>query len=249
MMNLNSFNPLNLEALDRVQLMNRIDLKFYFHISKLREILELLSVDYKVLEIHNKRVFTYQTLYFDTDNDALYKAHHNQHLNRLKIRKRWYVDTNTNFTELKFKTNKGKTEKKRLKGSYNTDFSAIEKEFIQSNTALRTIDLKPTLYNHFKRITLVNKTFNERCTIDTQLTFQRDQNTTVLNKLAIVELKIKDKQAMKSSKVLEVMDTNHISSKGFSKYCIGRLLTTENLKYNAFKEHLLQLKKIQNYNL
>ena len=44
-----------------------------------------------------------------------YNDHHNQRVNRHKIRFREYVDSGLIYLEVKCKTNKGKTVKKRLK--------------------------------------------------------------------------------------------------------------------------------------
>jgi len=110
-----SFSPISLEEMDGVKLMNRTDTKFTFSISVLPELFQNLSPFYNVLEIDNKRIHEYKSLYFDTKKRKFYYDHHNQRVNRFKVRFREYVDSGLTFLEVKRKNNKGKTIKKRLK--------------------------------------------------------------------------------------------------------------------------------------
>ena len=70
---------------------------------------------YKVLEIDNERVHSYRSLYYDTDDRKFYLDHHNQRVNRNKVRFREYVGSKLTYLEIKRKNNKGKTIKKRTK--------------------------------------------------------------------------------------------------------------------------------------
>ncbi len=98
---LNTFQPLTLKELDNVQMLNRVDTKFVFHINQFCEILEEIKENYLVLEIDGKRMFDYESIYFDTDNYDLYKFHHNGKLNRLKVRYRKYLDSGLCYFEVK----------------------------------------------------------------------------------------------------------------------------------------------------
>ena len=46
---------------------------------------------------------------------TLYHDHHNGKLNRYKVRRRRYIDTDTEFLEVKLKNNKKRTIKSRIK--------------------------------------------------------------------------------------------------------------------------------------
>ncbi|MFA6008534.1 MAG: VTC domain-containing protein [Desulfobacteraceae bacterium] len=87
------FKAVDLEKANSVGLMKRYDTKFVFHADKLQSVLEYLRTDYGVLEINNKRIFLYQTLYYDTDDYYFYRQHHDKKLSRYKIRCRTYADT------------------------------------------------------------------------------------------------------------------------------------------------------------
>ena len=67
-----------------------------------------------ILQIDGKRKHDYKSLYFDTEDRKFYNDHHNQRVNRYKVRYREYVDSGLVFLEIKCKNNKGKTIKKRL---------------------------------------------------------------------------------------------------------------------------------------
>jgi hypothetical protein len=51
------------------------------------------------------------------------------------------------------------------------------------------MNLKPVMWNSFHRMTLVNKTENERLTLDFDLTFKWNDKTQNFNNLIIAELK------------------------------------------------------------
>ena len=97
------FTPVSLAGLDKVKLMNRVDSKYIFHRRHLDAVLAEISNDYTILEISEKRIFDYASLYFDTPNYALYLQHHNGKNNRVKLRYRQYMDTGDVFFEVKKK--------------------------------------------------------------------------------------------------------------------------------------------------
>src|SRR5438105_3236213 len=101
--------------MDGVKLMNRTDTKFTFNLDQFEDILSDIIENYYVLEIDGKRISRYKTLYYDTTKLNLYIKHHNGELNRYKIRHRSYVESDIGFLEVKFKNNKGRTIKDRIK--------------------------------------------------------------------------------------------------------------------------------------
>ena len=99
--NLINFSSISLKEMDNVSLLKRVDTKFLTTEKKLLEILSLISSDYNILDIDDKRLMKYSTLYFDTNDKMLYNYHHNKKGNRYKIRMRKYVDSNICFLEVK----------------------------------------------------------------------------------------------------------------------------------------------------
>jgi hypothetical protein len=111
---LEQFDPISLEEMDDVKLMNRVDTKFAFSIREFIAMLPELSEHYRVLLIEGTRTPFYESLYLDDDDFNFFKDHHRGRSNRFKVRFRKYVESNLLFLEIKEKV-KGRTNKKRIK--------------------------------------------------------------------------------------------------------------------------------------
>jgi len=239
---LSDFNPVSLEEIEEVKLMNRIDRKYWFHISKLNEILEFTLAEYDILEINGQRLMEYQTTYFDTSGNTMYLKHHNRKLNRHKVRKRKYVSTGSNFLEIKLKTNKKRTIKKRIETSFAISaFKSDETVFIKNNSRFNGAELQPSLNNSFRRLTLIHKNKLDRCTIDISLQFWNTNGKVKFDNLVIFELK--RGRSLKSSPIVSMLRRQKIRQRGLSKYCTGRSMLEPELKQNAFKPRLRFLYK------
>lgn len=238
----NLFTPISLGEMDKVKLMNRTDTKYWFHASHLHTLLEVIQDSYFILNINNEIAMPYSTIYYDTTDNGMFTAHHNGKLNRYKIRRRSYVLSGISFLEVKFKNNKGRTIKKRIPTSFEGDsFNETENTFLRDNTPFTTYDLTQALINNFSRITLVNKNFKERCTIDFNLNFKKGNSKATFNNLVIVEIKADGLPS--SSPLARALRNERIKTSGFSKYCIGRTITDSTIKRNAFKNKLRMIEK------
>ncbi|MCW3804905.1 polyphosphate polymerase domain-containing protein [Plebeiibacterium marinum] len=245
--NTNLFESIGLEDMDQVKLMNRIDKKYWFHSKQLSSTIESVANKYYLLNINGKSLLPYSTVYYDTIENEMYTAHHNGKLNRYKIRRRSYVSSGKSFFEVKFKNNKGRTIKKRVSSEFGVNsFSDRDKDFINESTPYSHHDLQSSLANNFYRLTLVNKNFKERCTIDVNLSFKSEDTNVVLNNLVIVEIKSDGRS--KLSPLQKALRSQRIKTSGFSKYCIGRTVTDNDLKRNAFKGKVRQIEKVLNAN-
>ena len=111
---LSHYEPITLEQMKDIRLMNRIDTKFVTTEPMLRRLLVMACDDYFVQETDGLRISPYYTLYFDTPDCAMYNRHQVGHLSRQKIRIRSYVKAGLNFLEVKTKNNHGRTKKKRI---------------------------------------------------------------------------------------------------------------------------------------
>ena len=239
---LQSFNRISLSDLDQVKLMNRTDKKFCLQRRFLPEILDALKNDYSILAIKGETIFQYDNTYFDTQDDRMFINHQNGKRNRYKIRVRQYVQSNDNFLEVKFKTNKGRTVKERIKREdLVSELKGQELEFLKEACPYPPDKLIPKIWSTFKRITLVDNNYTERVTIDTFLGFKNDKKEVTLDNLVIIE--VKQSKANKPALITEVLAAHKIRQQGFSKYCIGRSLIEDNLKKNNFKPLLLKLQK------
>lgn len=238
---IDSFSAITLAEMDQVKLMNRTDRKYWFNAKHLEPLLIEIKEHYYILEIDGGRNLPYSTTYYDTAEDKMYINHHRGKLNRFKIRRRNYVTTQSSFLELKFKNNKGRTIKERISSPYNIEtFSPKDVNFITQRCPYRVEELTPVLTNQFRRLMLVSREMNERCTIDQGLSFTSNGVERDLNNLVVVEVK-SDGRA--KSHIIEALRRHRLHPSGFSKYCIGRSITDQGLKQNLFKIKHRQIEK------
>ena len=241
---LQSFAPISLKEMDGVELMNRTDTKFMTSMSVLVSIIKTLPDSYRVLEVNGLRQSGYETLYYDTPDFLFYRRHHNGKKNRYKVRKRAYVESNLNFLEVKFKSNKDRTIKDRTKLESMDEFLIdTEKEFIEGETQLG-LELEPKLWNSFRRITLVNQDLPERLTIDCDLSFKFGETESQMKGLVICE--VKQERQNRMSPFMQEVKRRRIREESISKYCLGVALLYPSAKSNNFKSKLLKIKKIEN---
>jgi hypothetical protein len=236
-----AFESISLEEMDNVHLMNRVDIKYTFRDDKLPAFLETLKDHYRVLEVCGCRSSRYESLYFDTPGFYLYHQHHSGRLNRYKIRMRKYVESNLHFFEIKYKNNKGRTLKNRIKQQQVIEtIEGHAGEFVSQHTNLTSENLEPKLWVNYTRITLVHRTLPERVTLDMDLTFKTDSITQEIPNLVIAEVK-QDK--VSTSAFIRLMRDNFIREGSISKYCFA-VASLFREKFNNFKSELHLYKKI-----
>ena len=240
---LNDFQGVSLKELDKVKLLDRQDTKFVFNQVQLPLILERIKPLYRILEINNDRVFTYDTTYFDTDDFLFYNQHHNENRKRFKVRLRKYSSNSDLFFEIKIKNNKNRTVKKRLMvDEMNGGLGEKEKNLVSKIIGLPPNQLKTKLNIQFTRLTLVDYSFSERLTIDTSLSVRNGTGRKMFDQLVISE--IKQKKYNPKSNFIQILRTLKVPEMRFSKYCMGILHVNKEIKYNRFKPKLLQINKI-----
>lgn len=166
---------LDLDRIAAVRLMNRVDTKYLVDEALCMELLERAADQYYVQIIDDCRACRYATLYYDTPQWDMYHLHHNRRLTRQKIRTRTYVETGVTYLEIKSKSNKGRTHKRRMAldrslfAAAATDTAAAD--FLRREARYAPETLSPSLATRFVRVTLVNHAMTERLTIDFDLHF------------------------------------------------------------------------------
>ena len=242
---LEQLNPITLEEMSDIRLMNRTDTKFVTNKRKLAQLLELAQGKYYAQFHNGSKIADYMTTYWDTDNHHFYFEHHNGRAPRQKVRVRTYMDSNDTFLEVKTKNNHGRTKKKRIKVSgqemaqEHEEANAFVGELVHRGLA----DMHPSVRNRFHRITLVNYGKTERLTIDFDIRFHNFETNDEAGTgdLVVIELK---RDGNVYSPVLEMLRRLRIKPSGFSKYCIGSVMTNRGLKRNMFKEKLVRIGKL-----
>ncbi|MDD3077967.1 MAG: polyphosphate polymerase domain-containing protein [Paludibacter sp.] len=230
---LKCFDPISLADMNKVKLLDRLDKKYMFHVSKFPDILAHAMSDYYALVIDGKNYAAYETTYFDTPDYQMYTMHHNGKLNRYKVRFRTYVDSNLNFFEIKFKTNKGRTIKSRIMlPEKDLSLTGDVKKLLEKKTAYKAEDLVPAMQVNYNRITLVNKKMTERITLDFNLDYMSHGKKVEIPELVIAEIK---QDRSDKSPFVTIMQEKRILPVSLSKYCLGIASIVENVKLNNFK--------------
>lgn len=227
--------------MDGVALMNRTDTKYLMSMNQLESVLQEVAHHYRILDIKGVRSNHYQSQYYDTPDFYFYRRHHSGKQNRLKIRKRMYVESNLTFLEVKFKSNKGRTEKNRTKLEGLSPALTSDNEQYIHETGHFDENLEPKLMNCFERITLVDQSLPERITIDLNLSFVVNDKSVDIPDLVIIEAK--QERQNRHSVFLQALKRRLIRPESMSKYCLGIALLTDQ-KSNMFKEKIRTIKSL-----
>ena len=249
---LSNLKPISLKGLDSVKLLNRVDRKYIIPVSSLPAIIRLLNNNqYSILEIDGHRAFSYLTTYFDTTDYQFYKDHHNRLSDRMKVRTRTYKENNLHFFFIFMKSNVRTNKLREGLSEPGADLSGIQSKKIR---ALYPKELEsaliPTLNNSFTRITLVNKSKTERCTIDVNISFRdpdAPEKEITINDIAIIE--VKQSKTSVLSGIVASLRAMRVYPSGISKYVLGLILTHPEIKHNAFKPLLHKINKIKTQQL
>ncbi len=249
LLHLDNFIAISLSEMKGIKLMNRIDTKYLTNIDFLPDLLEMAKPNYRIQVVDGNPVGMYQTLYYDTPDADMYTLHHNQKLQRQKVRTRTYIDSNLSFLEIKHKTNTGRTKKKRIEIDTEcfSDFRKNEKAvaFFNQESSYAVEELMPQVVNSFDRITLVNNEKTERLTIDFNVTFKNCNTGQVADvpNMMIIELK---QDGLCHSLFKDYLLDMRIKPVSISKYCLGTILTNEHAKLNRFKKKIMYINKVCN---
>ncbi len=233
-------DPIGLDEMVGLRLMNRMDMKFVTCRKRLEQLLEMARGSYRAQLHEGTRLSPYMTTYWDTGEHLFYLQHHNGRTPRQKVRVRTYVgEEMLTFLEVKTKNNHGRTGKKRVRVAGQDDVTAAA-DFVAMQVGHSLGELHPTLRNHFRRLTLVNCGMTERLTIDMGICFDNleTQDHVGTGELVVIELK---RDGAVASPVLEMLRSLRVKPLGFSKYCIGSVMTNPSLKHNEFKPRLTEI--------
>jgi len=167
--------PIRLTELDAVAaLRTRFDQKYLLDDRHLEALLPTLLAphdDWRVLTIDDRTEFRYSTLYFDRDLVTL-RDHQQGRRKRFKVRARSYPGGGTAALEVKAKTGRGQTDKRRRQRSgQGSTLEPDEAAWVDEQLAMFGVPaiattLAPSLSIEYRRTTLVDVSNGERITID-----------------------------------------------------------------------------------
>jgi hypothetical protein len=205
----------------------------------LEAILPDLAARYDILEIADRRAFTYDTRYFDDAELSAYREHHQGKRQGFKVRVRTYVDAGLCYLEVKVKGRRGMTIKNRIA------HDAVVPEVLSAEAYGYARDIysdhygKPFAYDlrrsldvRYKRITLVARDGGERMTIDTDLQFSDGRTHRALGSdVFIVETKSANGSGFADCRLRAL---HQRPAKRCSKYCIGQAALGRVARWNHF---------------
>jgi VTC domain-containing protein len=229
------FEPISLGELNVcAELLSRFDHKYIVDLDTLDELVDAMRKHFLVLEIDERRVFDYETVYFDSPGLANYRAHLQGRRRRFKMRSRRYVDTGTHFFELKLKGRRGHTDKRRIPidpddhATLTGEAERFAEGVLEEAYGHGLPDgMRPTLEMAYKRITFAAKDGGERVTWDFDLSFG---DAALSGAHAIVETKTPAGKG-RADRALRDFGVRPVSC---SKYCAGIGLTRPDVRSNPW---------------
>ena len=240
---LGQFSPISLEELGKSAFMDRKETKYIIPGNQFNNVLNGLESDYQILEIQGRRVNHYRTLYFDTIDLYFFHQHQIGSGKRWKIRKRTYLDTQISYLEVKYKDNRKRTQKNRIRTcDWHLQIPAAERKFLSTNSPFNPGALHPSLETHYSRITMVHKNKLEKITLDSHLFFSSKESSCNLSRLVIAE--VKQETLNPGSPFMAQLKKIGIRPGSFSKYCIGTALLNPTIKHNRFKPVLNKIRNL-----
>jgi hypothetical protein len=248
---LERYDAIGLAALnEKAEMLERLDNKYIIPAGLLLQALQAMISKFDVLDINGKRVFSYETRYFDDCERRGYYDHHQRKRKRCKARVRHYVDTGLSFLEVKLNEHRATTAKRRLQVA--APLTALDEcclDFVrecyrQCYGDEFTKPLEPVILIKYERITLVAKEGGERLTIDTALRFEASHRAQAAPEDMCV---IETKSARANGIADKIFRSLHAQpTRRVSKFCIGMAVTGQVIRHNGFlpalrKLHLFEL--------
>lgn len=165
---------ISLEEINEIaELQVRVDRKYIVTAEQAALLIAELPPEVCMLEIDGVRQFGYESVYFDTEDFALYLDTAHRRRQRYKVRSRVYVDSGAAMLEVKTKGGRGTTVKHRLRydladaGRLTPAACAFVDESVGRDGAAD--GLRPTLTTRYRRSTFVDVHSGARLTYDTGL--------------------------------------------------------------------------------
>jgi hypothetical protein len=229
------FDPISLDALNaRAALLSRVDRKYIVDFTTLDDLVDALRKHFLVLEIEQRRVFSYETVYFDCPELSAYHAHVQGRRRRFKLRSRRYVESGLHVFEIKLKGRGGRTDKRQLRidaaahGAITDEGAAFADGILREAYGHPLPDaMAPALAMTYQRVTFAARDGSERLTWDFALDFGE---ASLSPRHAIVETKTPSGRGRADRALLDL----GVRPVSCSKYCAGIGLTRPGVRVNPW---------------
>lgn len=235
--------PISLEeVMSEAALQTRVDKKFLLNSGQFTELMGRLGEDFRIMQIGERRLFNYESVYFDTPELEMFTAHKQGRRRRYKIRTRTYADSGLCMFEAKFKGLRGQTVKHRIpyevrnRNGITEEAEEFLRERLRTEYNQEMPELLPVMRSDYVRGTFVNPLDEERLTCDVNLVYSQDGSVVHGPDLFVIETKTADGRGAADT-ALAKMGIRPVS---MSKYCIGIALLHPQLAANKWSRLLKQ---------
>ena len=222
------------EVVAAASLQTRVDRKYLLGPAELNALRSVL-VGMRALEIDGVRSFSYESVYFDTPDLALFRAHRQGRRRRWKARTRTYLDSGQCLFEVKTKDRRGQTVKARREHDPHRRgaLDAAAHEFLAATLAEQYAEdvpvLVPSLTTRYRRTTFVDLAGGSRVTCDVGL-----RCTTATREVAGPDKVIVESKSTGTSPFDHAVAHLGLRPISMSKYCLGTALTRPELAANRW---------------
>ena len=228
-------------------LQTRVDRKYLVPADVFARLAELAAGRLSVLEIEGRRVFRYESVYFDTDSLTAYRQHAQGRRRRFKVRTRTYLDSTECVFEVKLRGGRGETIKLRHPYDWADRCRLTEpaRRFALSwlPDAGTVEDLAAVVTTAYRRATFFDPITGSRLTCDVDLSFSTHDGPSGAGvgahrdgpeHLVLVESKSVGGSGLADS-LLRRLGQRPVS---LSKYCVGMALLRPDLPANRWNREL-----------
>ncbi|MGY2701891.1 polyphosphate polymerase domain-containing protein [Nocardioides sp. HB32] len=226
------------EVLASAALQTRVDRKYLVPLDVFAAVLEQVAGHFSVLEIGGRRLFRYESIYFDTPDRATYHQHAHDRPGRVKVRTRAYLDTGDCQLEFKRVGRRGETVKERypypLDDRHRLDRSARVLAGDWVGEAVSAALLEPVLTTTYLRTTLVDGDARMTCDLDLRFEDRRGCSYGPLDRLVVVESKTRGAL----SRLDRLLIAEGRRPVRLSKYCVGMAVLDPALPANRWNREL-----------
>lgn len=238
-----SAHPISLdEVQSEAALQTRVDRKYLLNATEFAELMTRLGPEFKVMEIDQRRLFRYESVYFDTPTLEMFAAHKQGRRRRFKARTRTYVDTGLCMFEAKFKGNRGETVKHRIpyefeeRNTINAEAASFLSERLEEQYHQDMPDLAAVMNSDYVRATFVSTAREERLTCDVNLIYSQAEQSIPGPDLLVIETKSANGNGAADAALSDML----VRPVSMSKYCIGIALLHPHLAANKWNRLLRQ---------
>ncbi len=241
---LTSVRPISMEMTNRIaRLQERVDRKYVIPRDFFCTVAHELAKGYFVMELHGRRILSYDTAYFDTDELLCYRSHLQGRRLRFKVRSRRYRDSGSCVFELKYKDGRGRTLKERIDYPWQMH-GAVDHEaraFVVAGLQRRynmdfASELSRALDVRFRRVTLVSPSARHRITCDFDVSFRSVHGGETQLGGDYLILETKGGFALSPADLL--LRCHGQRPINCSKYCVGLASSDPRVKNNPFRRVL-----------